>query len=102
MRGRSITYNVMPFSFNEFLRARGIEYKKHLSSSEKAFILNSLREYIEYGGYPEATVYAKERERILTDIFETAIYKDVIERSRIRNIKAMKLLINGLSNSVEF
>ena len=30
------------------------------------------------------------------------IYQDVIERNKVRNVKAMKLLINALVNSKEF
>lgn len=102
MRGRSISYNVLPFSFNEYLKTNGILAEKFLSSLEKSKIINLLNNYIEYGGYPEVIIYQTEREKILTDIRETAIYKDVIERSRIRNVKAMKLLINALINSKEF
>lgn len=102
MRGRSISYNVLPFSFNEYLKAKRISAGKFLSSFEKAKIISLLNNYVEYGGYPEAVIYETEREKILTDIRETAIYKDVIERSKIRNVKAMKLLINALINSKEF
>lgn len=102
MRGRSLIYTILPFSFRECLRAKKIEIKEFLSSSEKTRVLNLLKEYMNYGGYPEATIYESERERILADIRETAIYKDVVERSKIRNVKAMKLLINAMINSKEF
>jgi uncharacterized protein len=102
MRGRNITYNLLPFSFREYLRAKNIESNEHLSSTEKLKILNALKNYMEYGGYPEVVIYESEKEKILTDIKETAIYKDVIERSKIRNINAMRLLITALINSKEF
>lgn len=102
MRGRTITYRVLPFSFREFLRAKNFKLGKFISSSEKAKVLNLLRIYLEYGGYPEAVIYEPERERILNNIIETAVYKDVVERSKIRNTKAMKLLMGALINSKEF
>ncbi|MBI2499698.1 ATP-binding protein [Candidatus Woesearchaeota archaeon] len=102
MRGRSLTYSIFPFSFKEYLKTKGIIFQKYHSSYEKAKIVNLLKTYLEYGGYPEAVVYEIERERILTDINDIAIFKDVIERNKIRNTKAMKLLINALINSKEF
>jgi uncharacterized protein len=102
MGGRSLTYTLLPFSFVEYLRAKGIEKEKSISSAKKAKIVNGLMDYMEYGGYPEAVIYPKERERILTDIKETAIYRDVIDRSKIRNTNAMRLLMNALVNSKEF
>ena len=102
MRGRNLTYNVFPFSFREYLLFNKIENKKFFSSSEKARIINLLREYMKFGGYPEAIIYEKEKEKILTEIKETTIYKDVIDREKIRNTKVLKLLINALINSKEF
>ncbi len=102
MRGRNLTYNLLPFSFREFLKAKNIKIEKYLSSSEKSKIMSNLRAYLEYGGYPESVIYEKEREKILTDIKETAIYRDVVERSKIRNVKALRLLITALINSKEF
>ena len=102
MRGRNITYTVFPFSFGEYLRAKGIAAERLPSSTERSRITNALRVYMEYGGYPEVVMYEKEREKTLTDIRETAIYKDVIERAKIRNVRALRLLTDALINSQEF
>jgi len=102
MRGRNITYTMLPFSFKEYLKKRNFEYKKYFSSDEKAKIIYFLQDFMKYGGYPEAVIYPKEKEKILKEILETVIYKDVIERSRIRNVKVMKLIIGSLINSTEF
>lgn len=102
MRGRTLTYQIFPFSFREFLKAKKIEIPLHFSSREKALIINSFREYFKYGGYPETIVYSQEREKILSEILEVTIYKDVIERAKVRNIKAMKILIDSIIVSKEF
>jgi len=102
MRGRSLTYKILPFSFNEYLRVKSIPYTNHPSTYEKARIVNALKDYLMNGGYPEAVLYEKEREKILSEIKDVAIYKDVIERSKIRNVTALKSLINALVQSREF
>lgn len=102
MRGRNISYHIYPFSFKEFLNARKFEVKKHYSSSERALLNNLLREFLEFGGYPETVIYAKERDKIIKDIYDTAIYRDVIERGKIRNTNVLKMLIKALLTSKEF
>ena len=102
LRGRNLSYYLYPFSFREFLKARNMNVSKYLSSSDKIKIMNALRKYISGGGYPEAVLYEKERERILKEIFEVTIYRDVIERINARNIKAVKLLSSALVNSSYF
>lgn len=101
MRGRTITYTILPFSFIDCLTVEKVELKKYYSSSEKSKIINSLRNYLENGSYPETVLYKKEKEKILSDIVETTIYRDVIERYKIRNIKLLKLLTKSLINSAQ-
>ncbi len=102
MRGRNISYAIYPFSFKEFLKGKRWEEKKVYSSKEKAECANLFQEYLLYGGYPEAVLFQKEREKILQDIYETAIFRDVIERGKIRNIKVLRLLIQSLLQAKEF
>jgi len=102
MRGRSLSYSIFPFSFREYLKAKGIVPGKFPSSAEKAKLVNALRDYMEFGGYPEAVLYREGREKILAEIMEAAIYRDVVERGKIRNVRAMRLLITALINSPEF
>lgn len=102
MRGRNISYHIYPFSFKEFLLARNFEVKEFYSSSEKATLENLLDEFLRFGGYPEAVIEANKREKIMKEIYDTAIYKDVIERGKVRNTKVMKLLIRALLASKEF
>ncbi len=102
MRGRNISYHIYPFSFREFLSAKKFEIKKFYSSHEKAVLNNLLAEFLTFGGYPETILYSKEREKITQDIFDTAIYRDVIERGKIRNTSVMRELIKALLASKEF
>jgi hypothetical protein len=99
MRGRTITYTILPFSFTDYLITEKIETRKYLSTSEKSRMINELKSYVENGGYPEVIFYPKEKEKILLDIVETTIHRDVIERYKIRNTKLLKLLIRSLISS---
>ncbi|MDD3083840.1 MAG: ATP-binding protein [Candidatus ainarchaeum sp.] len=102
MRGRNLTYSIYPFSFKEYLNAKEIQTKKYYSTKEINKIKKALQEYLLYGGYPETIIYPEQKEKLLIEILNTTIYKDVAEREKIRNIKALKLTMNALINSTEF
>ena len=102
MRGRSLTYNVYPFSFAEVLKAGKIEYSEYLSSAQKAKIVRKLEDYVRYGGYPETVRYREEWDRILREIIDVTIFRDIVERYDVKNIKMLKLFLNAIFNSKEF
>lgn len=102
MRGRSLTYDVYPFSFAEVLKADRVEHGKYLSSTQKAKIVRKLEDYVKYGGYPETVVYREEWERILREILDVTIFRDIVERYDVKNIKVLKIFLNAIFNSKEF
>ena len=52
LRGRTITYELFPFSFSEYLRFRKIGVNIH-SSKSVSYITNAFDDYITHGGFPE-------------------------------------------------
>lgn len=102
LRGRTLNYLILPFSFSEFLRTKGFTYKKYLSSGERAKLLNLFWHYFSWGGYPETIIYPKQQKKIIDEIIEVTIYRDLIERHKIRNVKVVKLMFNYLVKAKEF
>jgi len=100
LRGRTLSYEIFPFSFRGYLKAKKIEIRKYLSSRERALIVKELKNYLFFGGYPEVVLYPEEKEKIISDVIETVIYRDIIERYKVRNVKMLRILINSLINSV--
>ena len=101
LRGRTITYYVYPFSFREYLRAKGFKIETYLSSSQKALLLNLLDKFLN-GSYPEAVFFEDDKEKILREIMDVTIYRDVVERFKVKNIKVLKLLLKNLIASTYF
>ncbi len=90
LRGRTLTYEIFPFSFREILKARKIKVDKYVSSSVKAQIFRELRFYLEYGGFPEV-VLKPEKEKILRKYVHVMLYKDIIERHNLKNLSIVRM-----------
>jgi len=88
LRGRYKNVIVFPFSFKEFLKFKKFEAEKELSEAKRGELLRYLREYLEFGGFPEIIKKEKKEEKIdyAKILFETIFYRDVVERFRLRNL----------------
>ena len=93
LRGRTITYEIFPFSFSEYLRFRKIEINLY-SSKSLSYIANAFNDYLHHGGFAETIeVMPDIRSKILSDYANLIIYKDIVERYRIKNLALMKHLV---------
>jgi len=92
LRGRTLTYTLLPFNFREFLKAKGISVKL-LSKDEEVNIRKAMREYLEFGGFPEV-VLEEEKEKILKEFYELILFKDIVERHNLKNISLAKFLLS--------
>jgi predicted AAA+ superfamily ATPase len=93
LRGRTLTYEVFPLSFREYLRFRNIEIKKH-STRSLNFIKNALDDYIYCGGFPETVAQPRDiQQRILRDYIDLIVYRDIVERYGVKNHALLKHVI---------
>lgn len=93
LRGRSITLEVFPLSFREYLTFRGVEIVPHDADNESR-LRHELQAYLLCGGFPEI-VLAEEalRPLILAEYSSLMLYRDVVERYGVRNEKLMRELL---------
>lgn len=102
LRGRALATEVWPFSFLEYLRARGIAWNtKILGRRTLDALRKKLDEYLLTGGFPEA-VAAEEplRVRLKQDYAETVVLRDVVERHGVTNIAAARYLTRALLRGI--
>lgn len=102
LRGRTIPYLLLPFSFKEFLKMKNSVFDiQKLGSKEKSFLLNLFDEYLEFGGFPEI-ISERDKEnkaRIINEYFNLIVYRDIVERYKIKNTQLIKWLIKSLITS---
>ncbi|CAB3288780.1 protein of unknown function [Methanocaldococcus lauensis] len=84
LRGRSLSVELSPLSFKGYLRFMGFEFDEILTEQEKVLILKYLDDYLTYGGFPEVVMEEENREEILREYLRTIIFRDIVERHKIK------------------
>jgi len=97
LRGRSISYEVFPLSFREYLSFHNITYDRYLPEIQ-AKVYNHIENYIEYGGFPElATIRDEEvKNKILQEYYQVMLFRDLVDHYEIKNIVALKYFLKRL------
>jgi len=89
LTGRYIKTELYPFSFSEYLQLHQIDHNdkttSNISSINKLF-----DQYLEKGGFPEYCI--SDEDEYLKRIYEDVLYRDLIVRFGIKNIKGFKNL----------
>jgi predicted AAA+ superfamily ATPase len=80
MRGRSLAWELFPFSFKEFADYKQVDYHK-LSSRNRLLLNKCFNEYFQKGGFPEVRDLADRlRIKVHQEYYKTILHRDVIER----------------------
>ncbi len=92
LRGRTVSFEIFPFSFSEYLRFKGVRPNLH-SSRSRSRIGHHLEHYLIDGGFAETineqSLIAR---KILSDYLELIVYKDIADRHHITNTALLKHL----------
>lgn len=97
LRGRTLSYSLLPLSFREYLEAMEFRPEPPFIESERGILKNHLELYIQYGGFPE--ILGQDRMikiRILKEYVDLMIYRDLVERYGIEKIAALKFMIKSI------
>ena len=97
--GRYISKEILPYSFEEYLRANSIK-KEAYSIKDLAKINGLLNNYFVNGGFPESIVFKNKREYI-SSVYQKVLYNDIIVHNDVRNENGMKLMIKKIAESVK-
>ena len=97
LRGRSLSFEIMPLSFYEFLTFQDIDPKDQYSTRNQAKIQNSFADYLVWGGFPELVeIEARFKPDVLQEYFNVMLYRDLLDRYEIRDAFVLKYLIKRL------
>ena len=90
LTGRYIPFQVLPFSFPEFLLARKFDLDDTLELKERqGLLLRNLSDYLSTGGYPEIVTGNLNGKHYLVTLFDSILFKDIVKRYNIRYAKKL-------------
>jgi predicted AAA+ superfamily ATPase len=102
LRGRSVTAEIFPFSFEEFLRCRGLfrTAPERFGAGNASILRKAAADYLEAGGFPEIQSADKRmRTEILQGYVDSVVLRDIIERHGVGNVLALRRLISAVMSS---
>ena len=96
LRGRTLPVGVLPLSFREFLQFNEVEADE-FSSQGKALYVHWLNRYLRQGGFPELVYLPESLHRpTLQEYLDLILYRDVVERHKIKNTALLRYLLKYL------
>jgi len=85
LRGRSVSYEVFPLPFAEFLAFNGLKHEPY-SRAPESRMAAALTDYLNIEGLTEVVLaHTDLRPRILKEYVDLVFYKDLVERYRVSN-----------------
>lgn len=102
LRGRSTAVEVLPFSFREYLRHRGLESlgAAPVGAAARSKLESAFDAYLVEGGFPGVqSMPSVDRRRALQDYVDLVTFRDVVDRWDVGNLVALKWLIAHLLSS---
>lgn len=96
LRGRTLSYEVFPLSFSEYLSFKDIKVDLY-SSKSLAHIKNAQSKFLKEGAFPEILFLDEQyKNKTLQEYFNVLLYKDLAERYNITNTVALKFFLKRI------
>jgi len=106
LTGRHISFTIFPLNFKEYITFKGENLPKNISEliEKKIIFKKLLNSYLIEGGFPEVII--TNNKDLLKNYFEDIIYKDIVLRHQIRDVKSLRNLANfcltNISNLITY
>lgn len=98
LTGRNYPVEIFPFSFKEYLDMKDVDGDfLNLTSEEESDLKRIFDEYLVNGGFPETIDNPID---ILNDNYRSIIYKDIVVRFGIKNVKEFRELSRCLISNI--
>ena len=101
LRGKSISYLMLPFSFKEYLQVKNFKIEKNFEYGDKIFeIKNHFNNFMKEGGFPEIVLSdsSELKNKIINNYRDSVLYKDLVDRLALKNIDLVEVTLNYFMN----
>ena len=92
--GRSISINMLPFSFKEL-----IQYYDEMH--ENIDEIKLFEQYLSYGGFPGLLNYEnEEKEKYLYDLYSTIVLNDILYKNKVKDLDLLERLMEFMISNI--
>jgi uncharacterized protein len=99
LRGRTLSYEILPLSFREFLSFKNVNWKK-MDSASQSKVNKLFLQYLATGGYPEVVMLNDNlKTQALQEYFDVMTYRDLVERYRFTNLPVIKYFLKRVAST---
>lgn len=99
LRGRTLTFEILPLSFREFLAFKKVDINKE-DSANRAKRNRLFGKYLTQGGYPEIALMDENlKVRTLQEYFDVMTYRDLVERYDLTNLTVIKYFLKRIAST---
>lgn len=101
LRGKSISYLMLPFSFKEYLTVKNVQVDKDSMYGDGIFeVKRRFNTYLKEGGFPEIVLSDSPdlKNKIINNYKDSVLYKDLVDRLSFKNIDLVEITISYFMN----
>ena len=101
LRGWTLDFEVLPLSLNEYCRFVGVPVNSY-KETDIARLNVATEQYMYGGGFPEVVLETDKSMKIrrLQGYFNTMLFRDLVERHKIRNVEALRYFLKRIMNNL--
>jgi predicted AAA+ superfamily ATPase len=100
--GSYIEHEIMPLSFQEYLKFKNVEATKKKIHGSPSKMNALLKDYLLYGGFPEISKSNDDelRKKLIRSYFNTLVYRDIADRYKLKDTKTLVLMIEKIKENI--
>lgn len=101
LRGRAWSVEVLPYSFKEYLGAKGVAAAGLMHGRQKSALKKHLQDYLRWGGFPEVALLDSDsrKSKLVKEYMSAMYFRDLVEKYGISNIHLFEALSDRLFSS---
>ncbi|MBI4802493.1 MAG: ATP-binding protein [Elusimicrobia bacterium] len=101
LRGRAWSVEVLPYSFKEYLRAKGAAPAGLMHGRRKSALKKHFWDYLRWGGFPEVAQLDSDiqKSKLVKEYLSAMYFRDLVEKYEVSNIHLFECLSDRLFSS---
>lgn len=101
LRGRAWSTEILPYSFKEYLGAKGVAPAGLMHGRQKSTLKKHLQDYLRWGGFPEVAQLDSypQKSKLVKEYMSAMYFRDLVDKYGVSNIHLFEALSDRLFSS---